>query len=99
VTQKTSKAKPRPPTLSNSLEVKAGPTALQKVLNQNLHKIVIYENKPRPAARDRSQSTASEGCKNFNNYQYYNQHGMSTSALTAMHETCINIRTEHQPII
>jgi len=99
VTQKTSEAKPRPPTLSNSLKVKAGPTAVQKMLKQNLHKIVIYENKPRPAARDRSQSTASEGCKNFNNYQYYNQHDMSTSAPTAMHETCINIRTEHQPII
>jgi len=51
---------------------------MQKVLKQNLHKIVIYENKPRPAARDRSQSTASEGCKIFNNYQYYNQHDMST---------------------
>jgi len=54
VTPKTSKAKPRP---SNSLKVKAGPTAMQKVLRQNLHKIVIYENKPRPAARDRSQCT------------------------------------------
>jgi len=63
VTQKMSKAKPRPPTLSNSLKVKAGPTAMQKVLKQNLHKIVIYENKPRPAARDRSQSAASVGCK------------------------------------
>jgi len=31
VTQKTSKTKPRPPTLSNSLKVKAGPTAMQKV--------------------------------------------------------------------
>jgi len=57
-----SKAKP---TLSNSLKVKAGPTAMQKVLKQNLHKIVIYVNKPRPAARDCSQSTASKGCKNF----------------------------------
>jgi len=45
VTQKTSK--PRPPTLSNSLTVKAGPTRMQKVLKQNLHKIVIYVNKPR----------------------------------------------------
>jgi len=61
--------------------------------------IAIYENKPRPAARDGSQSTASEGCKNFNNFQYYNQHDMSTSAPTAMHETYINIRTEHQPVI
>jgi len=72
---------------------------MQKVLKQNLRKIVIYENKRRPAASDRSQSTTSEGCKNFNNYQYYNQHDMSTSAPTAMHETCINVRTEHQPII
>jgi len=83
VTQKTSKAKPGQPTLSNSLKVKAGPTAMQKVLNQTLRKVVIYENKPRPAARDHSQSTASEGCKNFNNYQYNNQHDISTSAPTA----------------
>ena len=65
VTQKTSKAKPRPPTLSNSLTVKAGPTGTQKVLKQNLHKIVLYVNKPRSAAKDYSQSTANEGCKNF----------------------------------
>jgi len=38
---------------------------MQKVLKQNLHKIVIYVNKPRPAAKDYSQSTANEGCKNF----------------------------------
>jgi len=44
-----SKAKPRPPTLSNSLKVEAGPTTMQKVLKQNLHKIAIYKNKPRPA--------------------------------------------------
>ena len=37
MTQKTSKAKPRPPTLSNSLTVKTGPTGMQKVLKQNLH--------------------------------------------------------------
>jgi len=77
VTQKMSKAKPRPPTLSNSLKVKAGPTAMHKALKQNLHKIVIFENNPRPAARDRSQSTASGGCKIFYNCQYYNQHGRS----------------------
>jgi len=65
VTQKTSKAKPRPPTLSNSLTVKAGPTGTQKVLKQNLHKIVLYVNKPISAAKDYSQSTANEGCKNF----------------------------------
>jgi len=56
-----SKTKPRPPTLSNSLKVKAGPTAMQKVLKQNLHKVIIYENKPRTAARDCSQRTASKG--------------------------------------
>jgi len=65
VTQKTSKAKPRPPTLSNSRTVKARPTGMQKVLKQNLHKTVIYVNKPRPAAKDYSQSTANEECKNF----------------------------------
>ena len=33
---------------------------MQKVLKQNLHKIVIYVNKPRPAAKDYSQSTAKD---------------------------------------
>jgi len=89
----------RPQTLSKSLKVKAGPTAMQKVLKQNLRMIVIYGNKPRPAARDRSQSTTNKGCKRFNTYQYYNQHDMSTSAPTTKHETCINIRTEHRPNI
>jgi len=65
VTQRSSKAKARPPTLANSLKVNAEPTAMPKVLKQNLHKIVFYVNKPRPAARDRSQSTASEGRKIF----------------------------------
>jgi len=51
--------------MSNSLKLKAGPTAMEKVLKQNLRMIVIYVNKPRPAARDCSQSTANEGCKNF----------------------------------
>jgi len=36
VKQKTSKAKPRPSTLSNSLTVKAGPTGMQKVIKQCL---------------------------------------------------------------
>jgi len=54
VMQKTSKAKPRPTTLSKSLKVKAGPTAMEKVLKQNLCKVVIYENKPRPAAKGHS---------------------------------------------
>jgi len=39
-----SKAKPRLPTLSKSLKVKAGPTAVEKVLKQNLREVVIYEN-------------------------------------------------------
>jgi len=43
-TQKTSKVKSRPPNLSKSLKVKAGPTAMQKVLKQNLRKVVIYED-------------------------------------------------------
>jgi len=73
-----SKAKPRPPALSNLLTVKAGPTAMQKVLKQNLHKIVIYVKKPRPAAKVYSQSTANEGCKNFlfNIFKFNNQHNI-----------------------
>jgi len=71
--QKTSKAKPRLPTLSTLLKVKAGPTAMEKVLKQNQHKVVIHENKPWPAARGHSQNTASEGCKNFTS-KCYNQH-------------------------
>ena len=31
---------------------------MQKVLKQNLHKIVVYVNKPRPAEKYYSQSTA-----------------------------------------
>ena len=58
VMQKTSKAKPRPPALSKSLKVKVGPTAMEKVLKQNRCKVVIYENKPRPAEKYYSQSTA-----------------------------------------
>jgi len=100
VTQKTSKAKPRPSTLSNSLTVKAGPTGMQKVLKQDLHKFVIHVNKSRPAAKDHSQSTANEGCENlFNIFKFNNQYDMSTSAPTAMHAICINIRTKHKPII
>jgi len=72
VAQKTSKAKQRLPTLSKLLKIKAGPTGMQKVLEQNLRKVIIHENKPRPAAGGRSQNTASEGCKNCNSYQYYN---------------------------
>jgi len=60
-----SKAKPIPPTLSNSLTMKAGPTDMAESAKKNLNKIVIYINKPRPAAKDYSQSTANKGCKNF----------------------------------
>jgi len=64
---------------------------------QNLRNAVIYENKPRPAARGRSQNTGREGCKNFTN-KCYNQYNISTSkSTTTMHETCINRGTEHQP--
>jgi len=52
VTQKTPKAKPWPPGMSKPL--KAGPTAMQKMLSQNLRKVVTYENKPRPEAKGRS---------------------------------------------
>ena len=96
VTQKMSKAKPRLPTLSKSLKVK-GPTAMEKVLKQNLRKVVIYENKPRPAARGRSQNTASEGRNIFTN-KCYNRHDMSTSA----QQQCtkhVSTRSEHQPNI
>jgi len=65
LTQKTSKAKPRPPTMSKSVEVKAGRTAVQKMPIQNLRKVVIYENKPSSAERGRSRNTATEGCKKF----------------------------------
>ena len=62
VTQKRPKAKPRSPAMSKLLKAKAGPTAVQKMLKQNLRKTVIYESKPRPA-RGRSQNTVSEGWK------------------------------------
>jgi len=39
---------------------------MHEVLKQNLRKVLIYENKPRPVARGRSQNTASKGAKNFN---------------------------------
>jgi len=38
---------------------------MEKVLKQNLRNGVVYENKPRPAARGHSQNTASEECKIF----------------------------------
>jgi len=46
--------------MSNPLKAKAGPTAMQKTLKQNLRKVVTYDIKSRPAARGRSQNTASE---------------------------------------
>jgi len=36
---------------------------MQRILKQNLRKAIIYDNKPRPAARGNSQTIASEGCK------------------------------------
>jgi len=49
--------------MSKLLKAKAGPTTMQKMLKQNLRKVVTYNNKQRPAARDCSQTTASDGCK------------------------------------
>jgi len=95
VTQKTSKAKPRPPTLSKSLKVKAGPTAVQKVLKQNLRKIAIYETSQDQQQEAFHRILQGEDGKMFTN-MYYNQHHMSSSTPATMHETCINIRTEHQ---
>jgi len=37
--------------------------AVMRILKQNLHMAIIYDNKPRPAARGNSQTIASEGCK------------------------------------
>jgi len=42
------------------------------MLKQNLHKVVIYKNKPRPAAKGRSQYTASKRCKKVNKCIQYN---------------------------
>jgi len=63
VTQKTSKVKTRAPATSKSLKAKAGPTAMKKMLKKNVLKAIIYETKPRLAARGRSQTNASERCK------------------------------------
>jgi len=60
VTQKTSNTKSRQAATSKSLKPNAGPTVIQRMLNQNLRKAVIYENKWRPAARGHSQATVSE---------------------------------------
>jgi len=68
--QKTSKAKPRPPAMSKSLNAKSGPTAMQKMLKQNLYEAVIIENKVRLAARGRSQTIASEGCPTLVKHHY-----------------------------
>ena len=50
MTQKTSKANPRQPATSKLLKANAGPKVMQRILKQNLHKAIIYDNKPRPAA-------------------------------------------------
>jgi len=49
--------------MSKSLKVKAGQIAMQKMQEQNLGKVIIYENKPRPAGRGRSQNPVCERCK------------------------------------
>jgi len=74
VTQKTSNANPRQPATSKSLKANAGPKVMQRILKQNLRKAIIYDNKPRPAARGNSQTIASEGCKKINKLvlQVYN---------------------------
>jgi len=57
---------PRPPTLSKSLRVKAGPTAMQKMRKQNLREIIMYENKPRPAARAIYRTLEAKDANFFN---------------------------------
>ena len=63
VTRRTSIANPRQPATSKLLKANAGPKVMQIILKQNLRKAIIYDNKPRPAARGNSQTIASEGCK------------------------------------
>jgi len=63
VTQKTSKANPRQPVTSKLLKANAGRKVTQRILKQNLRKAIIYDNKPRPAAKGNLQTIASEGCK------------------------------------
>ena len=63
MTQKTSKANPRQPATSKSLKANAGPKVMQRILKQNQRKAIVYDNKPRPAARGNSQTIASEECK------------------------------------
>jgi len=47
---------------------------MQRILKQNLRKAIIYDNKPKPAARGNSQTIASKGCKKINKLvlQVYN---------------------------
>jgi len=49
--------------MSKSLKANAGPKVMQRISKQNLRKAIIYDNKPRSAARGNSQTIASEGCK------------------------------------
>ena len=51
-----------------------GQKLCREKLKQNLRKAIIYDNKPRPAARGNSQTIASEGCKKINKLvlQVYN---------------------------
>ena len=63
MTPKTSDANPRQPATLKSLKANAEPKVMQRILKQNLRKTIIYDNKPRPAARGNSQTIASEECK------------------------------------
>ena len=63
MTQKTSNANPRQPATSKSLKANAESNVMQRILKLDLRKAIIYDNKPRPAARGNSQTIASEGCK------------------------------------
>ena len=51
MTQKTSNANPRQPAMSKLLKANAGPKVMQRILKENLRETIIYDNKPRPAAR------------------------------------------------
>jgi len=66
MTQKTSKANARQTATSKSLKANGGPKVMQRISKQNLRKAIIYDNKPRPAARGNLQTIASEGCKKNN---------------------------------
>jgi len=75
MSHKTVKAKPRPSAQSKLLKVKAGATAMKKVLKQNLRKVVIYENEP---------GLAYKSCRSYFDYtmlnkQHYCKRGIQTT--------------------